>query len=229
MARAWLEWNGTIYWCTYTRQPFEPRTAVTCLVEGIWKSHPGLAHFILRSRIFIDYEPTALCRGAVIVCAKRITRLAQAPEDAVSRMKAADRAVQVGKEHSNRLSPSLTPSSESAALYQRDRSIEAWLIDSKGRLLGCASNSSGRNRLQHAEMNLLQAWWQRERRPLPVDARLVTTLEPCPMCAGAIWECLEHRERFRVQFVEPDLGTAVRRSVLRGTKLLEHCKNIEHL
>ncbi|MEN9528910.1 MAG: hypothetical protein RI932_783 [Pseudomonadota bacterium] len=228
MATAWLEWNGTMYWARHERHPFEPRSAVLCLVEGIWHSNPGLAHFILRSRIFIDYEPTALCRGVVAVCAKRMSRVAQLPNDVSMRMSNDLHAVCVGPVHSVCPTHLLASVGEESALYRRDRSIEAWLLDSTGRLLACAVNSSGRNRVHHAELNLLRSWWQRERRPLPADARIVTTLEPCPMCAGAIWDCLDQRDHFRVQYLETDPGSAVRRSILRGTRLLEHCKIIDH-
>jgi tRNA(Arg) A34 adenosine deaminase TadA len=142
-------------------------------------------------------------------------------------MHEADRAVCVGVHLQNTPAQRLASSLEELAPYHRDRSIEAWLLGADGRLLGCAVNSSGRNRTLHAEMNLLHFWWQRARKPLPARARIVTTLEPCPMCAGAIWECIEEREYFLVQYLQPDLGTVVRRSVLRGTRILEHCKNIE--
>lgn len=226
---AWLEWNGTLYWVVHQRSPHEPRSALTALVSGIWERFPGSAHFILRSRIFINYEPTELCRGTVVVCAKRMSRVSEVPRDLALRMRDADRAIELSvKSHPGHSNEIVQPHPTRFSLPESNRSIECWLISAEGRLLACARNSSGRNRTRHAEMNLLQLWWAREHMPLPKGGRLVSTLEPCPMCAGAIWESLGQRADFRVQFVEPDPGSLVRRSILKGSQLLEQCKNLEH-
>lgn len=229
-ARAWLEWNGTLFWTSYLRSPFEPYSALLALVDGIWDRFPGSAHFMLRSRIFINYEPTEICRGVTVVCAKRMSRLSAVPGDLLARMQSGEGSVQISKpkgllsqgfEEGNRITQILS-------LPERDRSIECWLVSDEGRLLACSLNTAGRNRTRHAEMNLLRHWWVREKRPLPVGARLISTLEPCPMCAGAIWESLEDKKKFKVEFVRRDLGPMVRRSVLRDHPLLSQCLNFEH-
>ncbi len=228
LAMAWLEWNGTVYWSQYSRSAFEPRSAVTSLIEGIWQLLPGSAHFILRSRIFMNYEPTEMCRGMIVVCGKRMARLPAPPDEILRRMRLKIDAIEVDALTVSRTSRSRGHSSSSAfSLPELDRSIECWLLSREGRLLACAINTSGRNRTQHAEMNLLQLWWMREKRPLPAGSRLITTLEPCPMCAGAIWECIERTNDFRVQYVSPDPGTVVNKSVLKRSALLEQCKNLD--
>ena len=228
-AVAWLEWNGILYWASYQRAFFEPRSAVSHLIEGIWERFPGSAHFMLRSRIFTTSEPTELCRGMVIVCAKRMSRVAKIPDEVAERMARGTAALDLSacvrdaSAHLTSIAAGVPP-----VKAERDRSIESWLISAEGRLLGWAVNTSGRNRTQHAEMNLLRAWWMREGRPLPLGSRVVTTLEPCPMCAGALWECAASRDDFEVHYQHPDHGSVVSRSVLRNTPLLQQCPISEH-
>ncbi len=61
----------------------------------------------------------------------------------------------------------------------------AALVDDEGTILQLAANTSKINGpLAHAEMNVLQALHKYTRHPI----HLVTTCEPCPMCAGAaVW------------------------------------------
>ncbi|NBW80416.1 hypothetical protein EBR21_01555 [bacterium] len=152
------------------------------------------------------------------------------PPEILSRMRLSDKAVNVGSVEARSLLSSSRVASKpgSFAKAEQNRSIECWLVSQEGRLLATAVNTAGRDRTRHAEMNLMRIWWQRERRPLPRGSRLWVTLEPCAMCAGALWECVEDRSDFKVLFLEPDRGTAVARSVLRGHPILQHCPNFGH-
>lgn len=228
MGFAWLEWNGVLYWSEYRRAPYEPCSALTLLVEGIWQRFPDSAHFILRARIFTSEPLTEMCRGAVVVCAKRSTFVSHVPADVTSRMKYGTQAVRIAFN-----SPSQSIAQTSAQISRPaahpaefNRSVECWLLSAQGQLLATAANTSGRNRMRHAEMNLLRVWWQRERRPLPAGSQLIVTLEPCAMCGGAIWECVADKENFQVIYLAADLGPAAARSVLRGRSMLRHCPNI---
>jgi len=228
MDAAWLEWNGQLYYSELRRSVHEPHSAVTQLISGIWRLFPGSAHFILRARIYLNYEPTELCRGMMIVCAKRYTRLPAVPSTVQSRVSGSDnKSILIGPElrHESRQNSAGSPSGERAL---QNRSIEAWLLDADGRLVGWGVNTSGRNRTCHAEINLLRSWWHRNRSPLPVGGRLICTLEPCPMCAGAIVQCLEDQSSFRVEYMSPDTGSLIRRSALKDSPILHHCKILEH-
>lgn len=66
--------------------------------------------------------------------------------------------------------------------------VTAVILDAKGRCIGHGSNWRERsnNPLGHAElMALRQAAWLRQDWRFN-DCTLITTLEPCPMCAGAL-------------------------------------------
>jgi hypothetical protein len=230
MGLAWLEWNGVLYWSEHRRVAFEPRSAVSSLVEGIWRRAAGSAHFILRSRIFTDTPLTELCRGTIMICAKRCTRVSHVPTEIAERMEHHIRAVQVWPEHrfSSRSLSFLPPAFEGTERAQQNRAIECWLISDNGRLLATAANSAGRNRIRHAEMNLLAQWWLREGRPLPRGGRLIVTREPCAMCAGAIWECVDSKSDFEVRYLEPETGSSALRSVLKGHPMLRHCRSFSH-
>lgn len=227
MDAAWLEWNGQLMFAEYRRAAFEPHSAVTVLINGIWRLFPDLAHFMLRSRIFMNYEPTELCRGMIIVCAKRYTRLPAVPLSVEQRIKSGDKnSIRIS--NSAQVAASHSSVDASGGLALQHRSVEAWLLDSEGRLVASGVNTAGRNRTCHAEMNLLRSWWKRTQRALPADGRLICTLEPCPMCAGAIVQCLESQARFKIEFLDPDPGSAIRRSVLRNSPILHHCRLLEH-
>lgn len=230
MSLAWLEWNGVLYWAEHRRVPFEPRSALSGLIDGIWQLAPGSAHFILRSRIYTDAPLTELCRGALLICAKRATFVGQVPQIIASRMIQGLDAIQVWPEshRSDRSLALLPPPYTGTFRAEQNRSIECWLLSREGRLLATAANSAGRNRTRHAEMNLLSSWWMRESRPLPRGGRLIVTREPCAMCAGALWECIEDRDDFEVIFLEYERGTASQRSVLKGHTILRHCPNYSH-
>lgn len=228
MSSAWLEWNGRLFFSEYRRVPHEPQSAVTRLIDGIWRRFPGSAHFILRSRIYLDYEPTELCRGMMIVCAKRFTRVKEVPADIRQRSTRVDAALELALSQVSVLNDSSLIGTPSNVRAEQHRSIEAWLLDAHGRLLAWGINTAGRNRTSHAEMNLLRNWWARTRQAVPCGSRLVSTLEPCPMCAGALVECLESQTNFTVEYLEPDCGTAVRRSVLRNSPLAHNCQLLNH-
>jgi pyrimidine deaminase RibD-like protein len=164
----------------------------------------------------------------MFVCAKRFTRVMAVPPDIRQRSKAVDAALELTLSQASVLSDSSLIGIPLDIRAEQHRSIEAWLLDADGRLLSWGTNTSGRNRTSHAEMNLLRSWWIRTRRAVPNGSRLICTLEPCPMCAGALVESLESLTNFTVEYLEPESGTAVRRSVLRNSHLASHCQLLDH-
>lgn len=228
MDAAWIEWNGQLFYSEYRRSVFEPNSAVTQLISGVWRQFPESAHFILRSRIYVNYELSELCRGMMIVCAKRHSRLPCVPASIQNQLKLGEReSVHVVSSFGSECSPKI-PASQGHGLALQHRSIEAWLLDSEHRVVGWGVNTAGRNRTKHAELNLLHDWWRRKRSPLPDGGRLVCTLEPCPMCAGAIVQCVKGGSDFRVEFLKRETGSSVRRSVLRNSPMILQCKLLDH-
>ena len=104
--------------------------------------------------------------------------------------------------------------------YERDRDVIALLVDREGRVLARARNTNATERTRHAEMNLVQGWWEHHRRPLPAGCTLWVTLKPCRMCAGAIWEAARNphdaTRDLRVRYLEDDPGPNARLTVLEA-------------
>lgn len=109
-----------------------------------------------------------------------------------------------------------------------DRPVAALLVDAAGDLLAWATNTGARNATSHAEVNLVEGWLQRARSPLPRGCRIFSTLKPCKMCAGLVWDAAEEPRELQVFYDEDDplryaretvldAGSMARRSVARDS------------
>lgn len=121
-------------------------------------------------------------------------------------------AMQVARTLAARVRP--PTNSSGVGRWNNDRPIAALLTDSRGLPLSWAVNSAGHDRTRHAEVNLVQDWYRQTRRPLPIGARIYTTLKPCKMCAGAIWTAAEDPLSIRVIYDEDDPGPMARQTIL---------------
>jgi tRNA(Arg) A34 adenosine deaminase TadA len=101
-----------------------------------------------------------------------------------------------------------------AADARRDNPIAALLVDPAAGLLGWATNTGSRNVTSHAEVNLVERWLRGSRRPLPRGSRLYSTLKPCKMCAGLVWDAAEEPRDLLVFYAEDDPLRYARETVL---------------
>ncbi len=242
-----------VYWAASPRRipPGCPETSVTRLVSGIYALEPRMARKWMRNRIFTTQDRlTPLCRGIVKVAAKRMTRLdpregerlalkmsalcVKVPEPAspdgiefledVLFLRSSDEIIMALRElrqfHRDAL---LTPEASARPRHERDRQVSALLISRDGRVLARSRNTNASVRTRHAEMNLVQGWWDRHRQPLPEGAAIWVTLKPCRMCAGAIWQAAPALNpdpaglpTLRVFYLEDDPGPGARLTVLEA-------------
>jgi tRNA(Arg) A34 adenosine deaminase TadA len=235
---AWID-DGTKRFVA--RAPADGRlpaeSAVTRLIQGIYRSQPGQARRILRRRIRASAQaPSEMCWGMVKVAAKRIECGARIEERSgpaelveVGGALAADPstfglgAPELG---SDRLRLREDPMSLALALaasvpvHERrslsDRRIACVLADRDGRVLAWAVNSSSADKTLHAEVNLVQSYCRATQRPLPSGAQVFTTLKSCKMCAGMIWTAAEDPLSLKVFFAQDDPGPKARRTVLNA-------------
>jgi tRNA(Arg) A34 adenosine deaminase TadA len=96
---------------------------------------------------------------------------------------------------------------------RRDNPIAALLVDPAAGLLEWATNTGSRNPTSHAEVNLVERWVRRSGR-LPRGSRLYSTLKPCKMCAGLVWDAAEEPRELAVFYAEDDPLRYARETVL---------------
>lgn len=101
-----------------------------------------------------------------------------------------------------------------------DRAIGAVLISELGELLYYGWNTHSEVRTQHAEMNLIRGLAQQGFTKFPPQSKLVVTLKPCAMCAGAILRFSEGSSPIEVIYLQDDPGPKAKNSVLmKGSEL----------
>ena len=186
----------------FTRYPGvegSPHSAVTQLIQAVWQSEPAMARAILRRRIRTTAALTPMDRGMVKTAAQRVRELEVVtvePEwrqlsfvDVYQPIELSALMLEVARDPMALAHRLAGESRREGLLRERDRPVGCVLVGAGGELLAWAHNTNRLNRTLHAEVNLVQAWWAKEARPLPSGSRLYTTLEPCRMCQGMIRHC----------------------------------------
>ena len=175
--------------------------------------HPE--HARVRRRILATYELSAMERDFIKVAAKRafgpvLPRQAGAPfldggEGKMPTRDVSDLAQRAREEAlGDRMDLSSEPMGstveEAAAYalslaatvdrqgprYASSRPVGCLLLDRDGQVIHQARNTNRQNRSLHAEVNLCQTWFARNERPFPSGCHIVTTLQPCRMCASML-------------------------------------------
>lgn len=203
-----------------------PHTPLTDLIQGIYAQHPRNARAILRNRIQLGYPPTALCLSMLKVAAKRWQHVStEAPEGeslppptawlaplAPSRLQNLSEAP--------RLLQALLPlPGPTRALSAR--AVSAVLLSPRLEVLAAARNSNTQERTRHAELELIQGYWARDRKPIPSGSLLVVSLKPCRMCAAAIARAAEDIRTLKVLYLEDDPGPFARATELERAGVQE--------
>ncbi len=103
--------------------------------------------------------------------------------------------------------------------HQSDRPVVALLLTQKPKstdleLLAAACNQNAKNRTLHAEVNLIQNWYRATGKLIPEDAVVITSLKPCRMCAGLIWQSSKNHRQLRVYYLENDPGPNAQNTAL---------------
>lgn len=195
------------------------------LVRGVHETYPEQARAIVRARIFANHELGASCRGIVKVSAKRVSRLPassdgsqwtgateQVRSPALEGYEAHTGHDLVSAAEARALAVALAASvhRSSGPRWESARPVGSVLVSSQGALLASAWNTNARNCTLHSEANLIRGWG----RPLPEGALIYTTLKPCRMCAGLIWDATQDRARVLVEYLEDDPGRSAQGTVL---------------
>ena len=196
---------------------------VSRLIEGIWNHAPSNAISILRERIHTNYPLNPFCAGMIKVCAKRSQ--VHSPIEFNLALKAARQAAR----DEVFLSPKTPPVFRQADFPNQlrtndeikhwlekisDDSIGAILLSSDHTVLGYAKNTAEAYRTQHAEMNLIQNYLDKNGRLIPEGSKIAVSLKPCAMCAAKIMAAAERYESLEIIYLHDDPGPKANNSVL---------------
>jgi len=234
MALAALAWEGHVFFAEREPAPHEPFSSITDLIQGLWAKDPKMARKILRGRILSsDLKPREMDRGFIQVAAKRasfgltqsdIEHALQTPRSQWVQLAAPPPSIGI----QTRLDSSHSPMHglqkllnqearlESKPRFEQNRRVAAAFISAQGEVLGATMNTNAQDRTRHAEVNLIQSWWLRERKPLPKGAKLYVTLRCCRMCAARIWDACEDPWSLQVFWHEDDPGRMAQNTVLQA-------------
>jgi deoxycytidylate deaminase len=218
----------------YFSRSQDPQSSLWHLIQGIWQEYSPEARAILRERIYTTEKLSPLNHGIIKIAAKRVAA-AQNPDEIEKILANAKNKIQIQftncyqppSEYRKQLNQKLTqeeiiqllknlaaiaPKTEHR--HQQARAVGAIILDKNNTVLALAHNTNHQNKTLHAEVNLLQAWPRAHNQPLPDGSRIITSLEPCKMCAGLIHSRTENLKNFRLEFLENDHGPATRQNWL---------------
>lgn len=238
---SFLVFNSTIYYARARRDsPFVPSTSVTRLIQGIYHLQPTIARKLLRQRIY-STQPvlTPMCYGMTKVAAKRIsTQITPQIHFPLSgyHILEVNPQEQSGYIDPNLLHPNLSTLKthldflkfleqltktipQQSQRYLNNRPVAAMMIErtpegSAKNILEVAVNTNAINKTLHAEVNLIQNFYERTGQPLPPYTTFYTSLKPCRMCATLIWQCTSDLSSLQVIYAEDDPGTHAQNTIL---------------
>jgi tRNA(Arg) A34 adenosine deaminase TadA len=212
------------------------RPATYRLLRGVHGAFPQAAKWIVRRTVHATGPDTASARGAMRVAGRRrclvvpqdhgllppaplldVGALLPAPRRALPSVvdELAEAVAAAGpRPDALALARSLVASMErrgaTGSAGRHDRPIAAVLAGGDGEVLEWATSGGADNVTSHAEVALLELWgW-----PLPPGSRVYTTLKPCRMCAGLVWDAASDRSQLLVVYGQDDPGRAAQGTVL---------------
>jgi len=204
---------------------------VSTLIESIWKTLPQFARAITRNRIFYDRSLEPICQGMIKVAAKRSSLLTHVEFQALinSEMKTKT-LVRHFKQDSFYDCPIKKPIAfndiEHAMNFALElaevsnSSVGAILLDENYNLISWGWNEHFKNRVLHAEIMVVKNFIKQFQNSIPQKFTLITTLQPCAMCAGYLHAHSESFCSLKIVYLNEDLGPFAQNSILiSGTDL----------
>lgn len=232
---AWLQHENKTYWAqshTEFHGSGLPNSALVLLLQGLFDLFRDHTFFILRQRIYLNYQASEMDLGMIKVVAKRWSLGAWPPEDPGKLIE-----IQAGDDGFFKASiPEVTAQSslptisslgfdthsvksalsqlESCVtrkgdLHDQSRPLAAILTDGNGQVLQTSVHQGSINKTLHAEIDLLQKIFRKGIR-INSSMRLYVPMKPCHMCAGMIHQCGIQK----TWYLRDDPGSMARGTVL---------------
>lgn len=242
---AWVTHQEKTYFARYPKSGTGPSSAVVKLIQFLFDQHVDHTFFILRNRIFCTTALTSMCEGMVQLAAKRATGEVKARDH---KMELSAPWIEVGSEtiHSLKtrhpfeidwrapefvrdaieahhyLQELVSKIPRGEILHDFNRPIAAFICSAEGMLLSWAVNNNSKNKTLHAEVAAIQKYFETHQKLLPAGARIYTSLKPCRMCAGMIFEMAADPASLSIMYFQDDPGPLAQNTVLERKKLLKH-------
>lgn len=242
---AWVCHQGKIYFARYPKVGAEFSSAVVKLIQFLFDRWIDNSFFILRNRIFSTAPLSLMCEGMVQLAAKRATGSVQAHDQ--GQLIHAE-WIELGTAEEHRLKTQhlsliqWQPPTEISdpieayfhlqnliaqiprgeILHDFNRPIAVLICSPEGKVLSWAVNNNSKNKTLHAEVVALQKYVNQHERRLPAHARIYTSLKPCRMCAGMIWDLAEEPQTLQTIYFQDDPGPLAKNTVLERKSLLKH-------
>ncbi len=242
---AWLTHQDKTYFSRFPRTWEGPSSAVVKLIQYLFDEYVDQSFFILRNRIFSTRALTPMCEGMVQLAAKRAT----APVIAVDHgLVPVAELLELGAENQHLVqtrheislpwtAPSKIRDPIEAEFYLRqlieqiprgdvlhdfNRPIAALVCGPEGQVLSWAVNNNAKNKTLHAEVVAVQRFYRNFRQKLPLETKIYSSMKPCRMCAGMIYEMSENPVKLQTVYFQDDPGPLAQNTILERQGLLKH-------
>lgn len=191
------------------------------LINSIYENYPKRAQELLRQHIEVNYELSEFEHGLVKVAAKRTREAEILVERNFGSRPAAIRWIREQVQAIVAQTAKLD-----VARYLRPRAIVCALFSSKHELLVVESNQNAQIKTEHAELRFLKRL--REARLVKGSYYIVTSLQSCRMCAGALREWIDFQNygrpgsiKVEVLYLEKEKNLEFVETALSGLEF--HC------
>jgi tRNA(Arg) A34 adenosine deaminase TadA len=114
------------------------------------------------------------------------------------------------------------------------KNIGVLMVSPQGQIIGYGVNTNTANGTFHAEVNCLQSYYKFNKKGyagIPLDTRIYSTLQPCEMCAGMIWEAAVEPTSLLVYYgmIDPgQLKGGTKLSKMRRERLLSQWQEVSY-
>ena len=233
-----LRSSATVWFARRRPVAPEPLTAAIDLIQGLWELDPDNARTHVRRRILTSYSPSDMERDFVKVSAKQIwgpiegddsplddrdhlidvgplaARARQRALDDVDTLAGPDPNIQSANqwaEHAKHLASTVD---RYGPRHSSAQPVGCVLLDDQLRFLHQARNTNSKHRTLHAEANLVQTWFSLRATTFPKSCTVITTLQPCRMCASLLRNACEDPDSLSVIYLDEDRGRMARNTIL---------------
>jgi pyrimidine deaminase RibD-like protein len=204
----------------------EEQFSVGSLIEEIWKQLPQEARHITRNRVYFTVPLTPFCDGILKVAGKRASLISAIEyNQKLDELFNTKTPIKIKSTQKNKLD---FPFPQKKSLYTFEEAmnlaesltefskikIGAVLLDSKNQLISWGWNQHSDIKTHHAEIMLINNYIATFQSKIPPQCTLITTLQPCAMCAGYLHAFCEDFNSLKIIYKNKDPGPKAQNSIL---------------